>query len=274
MNTGLHDLTFSDYLALEAWGSSSLKAMRKGPPARVEWERTARHEDTDATRLGTAVHCALLTPDLYERQYAIKPEGMNFSTKEGKAWRDDPCRAGRTLLSHDVGAQVEAIVAALRAKPAVDESLVTDMREWSLLWDCSETGERCKARPDWMQDEYIYDLKVSRHASGGYLALRAYSEGWMHQLAHYRRGAAELGLPIQGGRLVVVDPTAPHFVYTLEVKRDALDLLELENIQTLKALRECRVAGVWPGTAPGWTKVEPPAGANMLIEETEEVEVV
>jgi hypothetical protein len=273
MNTGIHDLSFSDYLALEAWGSSSLRAMRRGPPARVEWERTARHEDTDATRLGTAVHCALLTPDLYERQYAIKPEGMNFSTKEGKAWRDDPCRAGLTLLSHDVGAQVQAIVEALHAKQAVAESLEDARCESSLVWDCSETGERCKARPDWTSPAFIYDLKVSRHASGGYLALRAFSEGWMHQLAHYRRGAGELGLPITGGRLVVVDPTAPHFVYTLEVKRDALDLLELENIQTLKLLRECRVAGVWPGTPETWTRVDVPASAVML-EESEEIEEV
>lgn len=282
-STGVLDLSFAEYRALDAWGSGSLRAMRRGPPARVQWERAEGRGDTAATILGTAVHCALLTPDLYERQYAIKPEGMTFSTREGKAWRDDPARAGLTILSHDVGATVLEIVSALLAKPAVAASLdVAEAREASLLWTCSVSGEACKGRPDWMQGKHIYDLKVSRHAaSGPYLALRAFSEGWMHQLAHYRTGAIELGLPIKGGRLVVVDPAPPHFVYTLEVKQDALDLLEIENIQTVKMLRDCRVTNDWPGTPDEWVKVEPPASANMdamnevaLIEEeeTEEAE--
>ena len=265
ITTGVHDLSFSDYRALDAWGSGSLKAMRRGPPARVLWEREEGGRDTDATILGTAVHCALLTPDLYLAQYVTKPDGMSFATKEGKAWRDDPIRAGKILLPYDVGCQVEAIVDSLLAKSEVLESIEeSSAREMSLLWNCSITGERCKARPDWMSGRYIYDLKVSRHAGNGYLSLRAFTEGWMHQLAHYRTGAAELGLKMRGGRLVVVEPTAPHFVYTLEVKVDALDLLELENIETLKAMRECRVADSWPGTPAGWLKIEPPASAGLV----------
>jgi exodeoxyribonuclease VIII len=282
MYAGVLDMPFAEYLALDAWGSGSLRAMRRGPPARVLWERTAERPETDATILGTAVHCALLTPDLYEQQYAIKPEGMSFASKEGKAWRDDPVRAGRTLLSADVGAKVEAIVDALLNKQGVAASLDNaTAREGTLLWDCSVTGEACKARPDWMAGKYIYDLKVSRHAGSGYLALRTFSEGWQHQLAHYRTGAIELGLPIIGGRLVVVDPAPPHFVYTLEVKQDALDLLEIENIQTLKMLRECRVSNKWPSTPDQWVKVEPPATANMdamndvaLIDDAEQTEEV
>lgn len=257
-------MSFDAYRALDAWGSGSLKAMRRGPPARVLWERDRPSNETDATVLGSAVHCLLLTPDLFTANYAIKPEGMTFASKEGKAWRDDPERFGRTLISHDVGEMVARIVGALRSKDAVRASLdVAESRECSMLWECSITREQCKARPDWMQDEHIYDLKVSRHASGNSLAYRAFAEGWMHQLAHYRTGARELGLPVTGGRLVVVEPTAPHFVYTLEVKRDALDLLEIENIETLKRMRGCRLAGAWPGTPEDWVKVEPPASAGM-----------
>jgi hypothetical protein len=261
--TGQHDLSFAEYRSLSAWGSGSLKAMRRGPPSRVLWERGG-HFETDATILGSAVHCALLTPALYAEEYAVKPDGMSFASKDGKAWRDDPCRAGRTLLSYDVGSTVEAIVGELLAKRPVAESLHrASARESSLVWDCSVTGERCKARPDWIAGTHIYDLKVSRHASGGLLAMRAYFEGWMHQLAHYRTGAIELGLPVRGGRLVVVEPTRPHYVYTLEVKADALDLLELENIETVRALGDCRMSGEWPGTPNEWMKIEPPASANL-----------
>lgn len=266
--TILSSLPFADYLALDRWGSSALRAMRRGPPARVQWERANRKEETEATRLGTAVHCALLTPDLYARTYCVKPEGMTFASREGKAWRDAPERAGLTILPHDVGLTVAAIVGALLSKPAVSESLGrAAAKEASLFWDCPITGEPCKARPDWIEGKWIYDLKVSRHAGGERIALRAYAEGWMHQLAHYRTGAMTLGLPVVGGRLVVVEPAPPHFVWTLEVKTDALDLLELENIETLKALRDCRLSGKWPGTPDDWLKIEPPPKDLMALNE-------
>lgn len=256
---GIHALTFPDYIALDRWGSSSLRAMRRGPPARVQWERGNAREDTDATILGSAIHCALLTPTLFAKHYAIKPAGMSFASKEGKLWRDDPERAGRTILSHDAGETVTAIVAALRAKEAVRKSLVDATHvEMSITWDCPETDEPCKARPDWIDGRYVYDLKTTAFASTGRLALRAFTQGWMHQLAHYRTGAIVVGMPLIGGRLVVVDSSPPHFIHCLEVKVDALDLLELENIETLKALRECRLSGVWQDTSDEWLKVEPP----------------
>jgi exodeoxyribonuclease VIII len=278
--TDVSDLTFKEYHAIEAWGSSALRAMRRGPPARVIWERDRPDWNTDATILGSAVHCALLTPDIYTRDFAVKPVGMTFASKEGKAWRDDPIRAGATMLSADAGSTVNAIVNALMDKTAVRESIEkASMREKSIVWDCSITGERCKARPDWIEGRYIYDLKVSRHASGSALGYRAFVEGWMHQLAHYRTGASAVGMDVRGGRLVVVEPSAPHFVYTLEVKIDALDLIEIENIATVKILRECRLNELWPGTPNDWIKIEPPASANMdamndvnLSEDNEEAE--
>lgn len=266
MSIGVHDgLAFPVYRHIEAWGSSSLKAMRRGPPARVKWEQENPSADTDATRRGSAVHALLLTPDLFDGHFAIKPEGLNFSTKDGKAWRDDPERHGKPILSASEGATVRSIVKALLRKLPVEESVnAASHREASLVWRCTKTGELCKGRPDWIEGSRVYDLKVSRHAAGKSLAYRAYVEGWMHQLAHYMTGAVELGLDVRGGRLVVVAPEAPHFVYLLEVKTDALDLLELENIGTLEAMKECRISGDWPDTAEEWVKIEPPAAS--LIE--------
>jgi hypothetical protein len=265
---GIHrDLAMGEYHKLDAWGSSSLKAMRRGPPARVVWERENPLADTDAMRLGTAVHALALTPDLYTAAYAHKPDGMSFATKEGKAWRD--CvEDGKIILPHDVALQVGQIVAAVLQHTISGEAIAeASHKEVTFLWKCSTSGETCKGRPDWIEGRYIYDLKVSRHAEGRALAYRAYVEGWMHQLAHYRTGAMALGLDVIGGRLVVVTPKEPHFVYTLEVKTEALNLLELENLATLRAMHECRVAGDWPGTPESWTLIEPPPNALVQFGE-------
>ncbi len=257
----LDNLPFADYLALPGWGSSTLKAMRKGPPARVLWQQ-AHAETTDAMRLGSAVHAWMLSSQgAFDGLYAHKPDGMSFATKEGKAWREE--QSGKVILTHGEWTTIAAIAEALSAKALVEKCLLErDGAEVTLQWTDLATGEACKGRPDWMTGRYIYDLKVSRHAAGQALAYRAYMEGWMHQLAHYRSGATHCGLDqIDGGRLVVVTPTAPHFVYTLEVKRDSLDLLQMENEATLAQLGQCRDSGIWPGTPDEWTPIEPPPTA-------------
>jgi exodeoxyribonuclease VIII len=261
------DLPFGEYLKLPGWGSGSLRAMRRGPPARVKWEREHAREDTPATLLGRLVHCMLLQPELIEAEYVAKPEGMSFASKDGKAWRDAQTA---TIVSHEDYQTALAIADAVRSKSLAKKSLdAADYRESSLLWTCPVSGEHCKGRPDWIEGRYIYDLKVSRHADGGMgaLSFRAYAEGWEHQLAHYRTGAMTLGLDVKGGRLVVVTPKAPHIVYTLEVKIDALDLLELENIATLKEMRACRLADEWLGSEERWVPVEPPPSATVAFGE-------
>lgn len=257
-------MNFETYLELDAWGSSSLRAMRRGPPARVVWEKDSPSGDTSARLLGSAVHCGLLTPHLFADTYVGKPEGMRFSTKEGKAWRD--AHSSRTILSNEDFLRVSSIVDALMAKEAVAKSLRDAACEHSMVWMCPWSGETCKGRPDWISGRWLYDLKVSRHADSGFIAHRAYAEGWLHQLAHYVTGAQTLKLDVSGGRLVVVTPAPPHYIYLLELKVDALDLLGLENVSTLKEMRKCREAAAWENTPDTWKLIEPPPESLVEFE--------
>ena len=42
----------------------------------------------EAMAFGSACHAYVLEPETYRNEYVVKPEGMTFTTKEGKAWRD------------------------------------------------------------------------------------------------------------------------------------------------------------------------------------------
>ena len=262
---GIHPGTdFPTYLGWEAWGSSSLKAMRLGPPARVLWEREHPREDTDATRFGTAAHAAILTPDLFAQTYVEKPAGMEYRSAENKKWRDDHLAAGRIILNPDDFARVRAVTEAFHDHPAAGVSIEAATIEASMLWTCPTTGERCKGRPDWWDDEFVYDLKVSRHAGPG-LPYQAYTQGWMHQLAHNRTGLRALGYRIRTGRIVAINPAAPHYVWCVECRESDLDVLALESEGTLRAMRACREADKWPGTPGEWTRIEMP---QYAIKET------
>lgn len=261
----------ADYHAHLAWGSHALKAMRKGPPARVLWERD-NHAQSDAMAFGTALHMAVLQPKLYAECYVAKPNGMNFATKEGKAWRD--AHADRAILPYQQAVTIDAMRLSLSAKTSVHRAFTeAKATEVSVLWNDELTGESCKGRLDCLSGRYIYDVKVSRYA-GSSLAYRAFVEGWMHQLAHYRTGCEAVGLGTLGARLIVVHPLEPHWVWLLEVKPDALDLLAIENSQTLEALRRCRLANDWPGTPDAWELIEPPASALIATTVLDGVEEV
>lgn len=257
MKPGIYpDLSFPEYRALSAWGSSDLKAFRVGPPARVLWERANERGDTDATRFGTAVHAAVLTPRLYAETYAVKPEGMTFASKDGKAWRDG--QQGKTIISAADASRVEAILAAIDAKPAARAALEGGRTESSYLWSDPDTGEACKARADLIDAHgYIYDLKVTRYA-GARLAWAAYTQGWCHQFAHYRAGLVALGADVPGCRIIAVHPEAPHYVHLAEVRAADLDVMGMENIETLGRMKACREANDWPGTPDEWTRLDIP----------------
>ena len=256
-------VSLARYLSWDAWSSSDLKAMRAGPPAMVPW-RKANPDSSDAMKIGSAAHCAILEPEKFLGTYAHKPDGMSFSTKEGKAWKAEVAD-GMVILTHDEWSQVDLIADAFLSKPICDEALKRACEiETSFVWQDDATGLVLKARPDFLcTDGYIYDLKISRHAAARSIQFRTWAEGWVHQLAHYRAGAQAHGLTIKGCRLIIIGPSEPqrHRVYTVQAKQDFLDACALENAAALETIAQCVRDDCWPGTPDSWEFVDLPAVA-------------
>lgn len=64
-------------------GQSTLKLMERSP-AKCLWDLEHPKKSTEAQELGTAIHCALLEPDVFEKTYVIKPK-FDKRTTAGKA---------------------------------------------------------------------------------------------------------------------------------------------------------------------------------------------
>lgn len=279
MKPGIYDLPFEQYLAASAYGSSDLRAFRHGPPAMVQWRREHRDGGTDSTRIGQASHCRILTPDLFDSVYAVRPAGMDFRSREGKDWRLEQQCAGLDILTHEEFEQVQQIHAAFEEKaPALDLFRRARGVEQSVFWTCAESGLPCKGRPDWFDDECVYDLKVSIHAEKGLdtLAFRAHASGWLNQLANNKAGLNANGIAVRKGRLVVVAPNPPqqHRVWLLEVRENDLDFLEMDNANTRRGMAVCHRSGEWPGTPDTWTVIELPASAAFTESDLEGAEEI
>lgn len=271
-------LSFADYLAHPAYGSSDLKSFRCGPPAMVPWRRTHRNDSTPSTRLGTAAHCMLLTPVLFLAQYAMRPddERGDFRTKAGKQWRDDVAAAGMEALTADEFATICAVAEAVKAK-LPNGATISDAAqvECSVFWTCDNSGLPCKGRPDWFTADAVYDLKVSIVADKPVdaMAWAISGNGWFHQLGHNRAGLHANGMPrVKVGRLVIVSPNAPHNVHLIEVRESDMDFLELSNENTRRAMAVCHRSGKWPGTPDSWQQIELPASTAYTEQDIESAE--
>lgn len=268
MKHGIYDIPFADYLNDPAFGSSDLRAFRIGPPAMVQWKRQHRHDDTGATVLGRAAHCAVLTPNLFAREFVHRPtdERGDFRTKAGKAWRDEQTA---TILTEEDRQTIAGVLQTIRAK-----RIEVIRSEQSIFWTCSESKLACKSRPDWFDLDATYDLKVSVAADKPYRSLmfHCYNAGWLHQAANARAGLAANGINVKLGRLVVVSPNAPHFAHLLEVSENDLDFLELDNQNTRKGMAACVSANHWPGTPDKWQQLELPASAAFTENDLEGAE--
>lgn len=281
MNTIIPDMPFADYLAHDSYGSSDLRTFRFGPPALVPWQRANRQDHTDATLIGAAAHCRILTPGLFASIYATKPPGMTFASKEGKQWRDDKLNAGFLLdniLSGAEAGDVGLIAEAFFGKRAAFASLQHGNVEHSVFWE-GPHGLPLKARPDWFDSKAVYELKVSIEATKSLHTLRykAFANGWLQQLAHNRAGLNANGLNIKVGRLVVIAPKPPQGlrVWLLEVAENDMDILALENENTERDMVVCHRSGVWPGTPDDWQKCPLPADHMMAdLEDLEAAEEV
>lgn len=267
-------LSFDDYLSNPAYGSSDLRTFRQGPPSLVPWNRAHRSDGTSATRVGSAAHCAILQPETFARIYAHKPQGMTFASKDGKAWRD--AHAGIEILTFAESSVVDSIVAGFHAKEACREALANAVAcEASVFW-VDEYGLPRKSRPDFFTKTAVHELKISVHAEKGLAALRrrAYSEGWIDQLASNRDGLRAAGHNVSCGRITVIAPTEPCGIriWNLHLTENTLDLVALDQEITSREMVVCHRSGVWPGTPEDWITVELPEDNSLADLELDEVE--
>ena len=89
--------------------SSDLKLLARSP-LHYKTAKAFHPEETNAMRLGTAVHCAILEPDRIDVEYVLAPEGIDRRTKAGKAQWAELEATGKTILSCEEAQVVQGMV--------------------------------------------------------------------------------------------------------------------------------------------------------------------
>ncbi len=113
---------------------SSIKEFQKSPRHYLEYINTQRTAPTDATKLGSMVHCMILQPNLFNEQFVIAPD-VNKRTNAGKEEWATFCsqHADKTVVSNEDYEHASRLASGAMANSTI-ESLVKNCYDFDILW--------------------------------------------------------------------------------------------------------------------------------------------
>lgn len=258
----IHDLPFEDYLAVPAVSKSALWTLHKRSPAHARVEK----EESNAMKLGTAIHCAVLEPDEFTSRFVRGPDD-----RRGNRWKEAVELAREDgmecLTSSDYDAAVTIRDQVVLRDPLLRKLTgVGTVREVSAFARDSETGLPMRARADAYAPalNMMVDLKVTTNATPDKWFRRVLDFGYHVQEPHYTDVWRRAGGTVDAFVFLVIEDKPPfaHAIYELAPP----DVAEGEAIrrQALLKWATCERTGEWPGYPPGVQQLALPKWAFEL----------
>ena len=231
----------TDYHSIDALSNSSLSVLKRSP---TEFHarfiaKTLRQEETDAMRLGSAVHMLALEPEKFDSEYAIVEGPINPSTgnpygrdtKKFQVWLDQEMmqQTRKVLLASEFAESIE-IAKAFQSHPTIaaimaakTEKVFERGYEMAYLVD-DEDPIRIKCKPDCVipSEGLIIDLKTTSDPHPDVWRWSAEEYGYHRQAAIYLQAMeAYYGKPFRF-LFGVVRSRAPYEVGVYELDDDSI----------------------------------------------------
>jgi hypothetical protein len=249
MKPGIQSMSSEQYHAADGVSRSMLEWL--APPKtpahfKAKWvDKLIPDEETPALRMGSLVHRCVLEPETMTEAFHLKPDGLKFSTKEGKAWQD--AHEDKPILSADEAAKVHGIRDSVWAHPMASRILKHSEFERSAF--AEDNGLLLKARFDALpkSGNLVADLKTCDDASEEACCKAVSKYAYYKQAAFYLRVANLLGLDRAAFVFIFVEKTPPYLVAVRQLDDIVLEAGTMMINRDLQVLRTCRESNRWPG---------------------------
>lgn len=257
-----HDMPDAEYrLAPAIAGSDAKHILPPKTPAHyaAHMAGEARKEQTRSMLLGTLCHLAVLEPNKLDAAFVEKPQGLDFRTKEGKAWKES---VGATpVLDEDEARAVRGIRDSIAAHSAASELLAGTQSEVAMFAE-HRTGLWIKGRLDAYREGIIADVKTtSQGADATTFARQCFNLNYHVSAAWYVSLCRLNGLPEPRFHWIAVEVTPPFAVAVYEIDARALELGLKQMTDALELIARCEDEGHWPGYEDGITTLNLPSWA-------------
>jgi len=255
----------AEYHANPAISHSKLECFRRRPALyhkKYIAKTIERDEPSTAFRVGSAAHCSVLEPNEWAKRYAVKPEGIDRRTKEGKEkWAQfEEQNAGKTIIDQDEAATV------LKMRDAVFENkLGAQLLGRGVPEATWRTGGSMplQCRSDWFNADgceltegrpYVADLKTVESLDDETFSnfeRAVFRWGYHRQAGFYLPLLTELwSKPVFDFFFIVVEKCEPFGVAVFRLTDDAVALGQDETVADLRDLKRCIDNDTWPNIDP------------------------
>lgn len=262
------DMPFPEYLAHKELISNSFLGRLDECPAKSQVEM----KETDALVIGRATHAFILEgEDVFNKDYAVKPEGLKRNTKVGKAaygklLLENP---GKEIIKEKDFLNIQGMREAVFSHPLAKDILAGGAIEQTIVWKCQVTGVLCKSRVDLLPNQKtgtLVDLKTTRSASERFFSGEIINRGYHRGAAFYLDAAYNSKIGKVGKNrvyeafaIVAVEKEPPYMTNCFFIKPGLIEKGREDYIRLLKLNIECQKNGFYPHyTEEGFIEVDVP----------------
>lgn len=240
---GLWQLPESIYRTAPGINNSELKHIRRSP-AHYMAEKAKDREQTASQLFGTLLHAMVLEPEAVD--YVVRPAGIDYRTKDGKAWRQEQTSP---IIDADEADALKSCAAAVQQHPLVARMLENAWTEVAVFskWK----GLLLKGKVDIIGKDsegrtFIADLKTTEDASPAEFPYSARRWNYIRQPAYY----ADL-VGADKFYFIAVEKSAPFAVCVYEVDEPTMARSRMLYEEDLEVLLRCLDTNRWPAYGTG-----------------------
>lgn len=291
MTTGFYDdLPAAAYHRRAETSKSDLDLIARTPAHywahKLAEDRLERRE-TPAMFLGTAIHTAVLEPELFDQTYAIvpadaprRPSVAQRNAKKPSAdtvaaidwwakWNAD--NGGRIMLTAEQRQACLRMQAAIRRHPVADYLLSDPGKsELSAIGHDDWMDEKTRCRFDRLNDDgVIIDLKKTVDASPRGFAKSAANYRYHVQQAFYSDVYQSItGMQPRAFLFIAVEEEEPHGVAVYRLADEDVQIGRGLYRRDIETLQRCRQADEWPAYGDDILPLELPRWARLQAAES------
>jgi exodeoxyribonuclease VIII len=241
-------LTNEQHHAHPAIGSSDLKLFRRSPLHYWYRKHSPAYQPrppSNAMQLGTALHLALLEPELYAKDVGTALTVPKTSAANKAAHAQHDAKYKMTFSAPDIEKITGMRDMALRHPVIAKVAKLVCYRELSLFVTDPTTGLQLKIRPDAItRNGWLLDIKTTSDARDAKFKWSVRDYGYDHQAAFYLKCLRLLppevlpNIEIRGQLLVLIENEAPYAARVVRIPDDVINRAAAVNEASLEAIAE------------------------------------
>lgn len=269
-NKLLENVDFDVYCKADGINSHGLMDVLRSPAHYYEHRYNRVHEkDTDSLLYGRLFHLAILEPVLFRERCMIEPvftgktlkgewsEQSKEAKEKKKAWHADLPQGTIVVPSKWVD-PLTRMANKILAHPRARKLLEEGVRETTMFWNDTDTGELCKMRPDFVTAKGdMIDLKTAKDARDHKFRKQIENYRYDLQAAHYLAGARATGVCRSDSfTFLVIEKDPPYEIAIYPAGASVLGVGDQWRTKAMKTFVECTKSGRWPGYNPNARVIE------------------